>query len=242
MSFSKHGKFWYRKESWQDYEKVPWHMISESSRRKVMKHLMPKPAVCPFCGAAGRRDECYGFGSIRGDGMSERVLILVNRSGKLHRELNDWYWTCRDCYYKEQRQMHFKFMCEPGTKRKPWSELTRQSKMFRIRKVLPMPAVCPYCDSTTIELVSKSGTWSEDITDYTWCCRKHALVFAQLSTYHKVKVPRHTVKDQEYIALQLRELFPHWYNVTMAGTFTGNSIIDKNCAGGRFVNIQQSFF
>jgi hypothetical protein len=235
MSFSKHGKFWYRKDSWRDYEKVPWHTISESSRRKVMKHLMPKPAVCPFCGQSGRVEERYGL-VFYGDGLSERVLILVNRSGHLKRDLGDWYWTCRDCYHKEQSEQKQRYPIGPDDKLKSWSDLSRRGRVSRVRRDLPKPATCSYCDCAVVELVSRSGTWLEDLTDYTWCCRHHRYMIESL-------IPNPEPVLSVVIELLDPELFPHWTNSnSMAGSFKGHSIIGKTSAAGRFMNIEPLSF
>jgi len=233
MAFSKHGKFWFAHDSWLDYEKVEWDSINFSSRRKIIKHLMPKPAVCPGCGKPSSVDE-YG---------RERVLILCNISRRFRRNLDDWYWTCRDCKRRAHREKCKKSRCKTGAKRKPWSELTHQSKMFRVRKVLPMPDACPYCDSTTVELVSRSGKWLEDPGDYVWCCRKHGRVLTQLATYHNAKTPWLRDRERRQLVKMLYELFPHWTNSnSMAGSFQGHSILNKNSAGGRFYTISSDFF
>jgi len=226
MAFSKHGKYWYTKDTWQDYEKVPWKTVSLSSRRKIMKHLMPKPPACPFCGALSRVEELRGFGSAWGDGVSERVLILVNRSGKLREDLSDWYWTCRECYHKEQREKNQRYPVVKGDKLKPWFELTHQGKMHRVRRDLPMTP-CEYCGNDRVELFSYSGTWPEDLDDYVWLCRSHAVELADL--LHEKPAP---------IELCNPDLFPWLYNAdSMAGSFKGHSILDKNCAMGRFYHI-----
>lgn len=226
MAFSKHGKYWYAADSWQDYRKVPWDTISDSSRRKIMKHLMPKPAACPFCGAVSRREERRGYGAVWGDGMSERVLILVNRSGMLPEDVDDWYWTCRDCYKKKQREKKQRYPIVFGDKLKPWSELTHQGKMHRVRRDIPVTP-CPYCGNERVELFSYSGGWPEDLGDYGWVCRSHAVELADL-LYEK-PVPIEQCDP---------DLFPWLYNSkSMAGSFQHYSILEKSCAMGRFYHI-----
>ncbi|MFA5346635.1 MAG: hypothetical protein WC294_00715 [Methanoregula sp.] len=228
MAFSKHGKYWYRKDSWQDYEKVPWSTVSLSSRRKIMKHLMPKPDACPFCGALSRVEECRGIGpaQIWGDGVSERVLILVNCSGKLKEDLDDWYWTCRECFKKEQREKNQRYPVELGDKLKPWSELTRWGKKHRVRRDLPMTP-CEYCGNERVELFSYSGEWLEALDDYVWLCRSHVVELAEL--LHEKPVPIEQCDP---------DLFPWLYNSkSMGGSFLGYSILGINCAMGRFYHI-----
>jgi hypothetical protein len=241
MAFSAHGKYWYKEDSWRDYLRVPWSTISHSSRRKIMKHLLPKPEACPFCGAAGRMEEIRGF-VLGGTGITERVLMLVNRSGKMRYCLDDWYWTCRACYHKEQSVKNQKYPVGPGDKVKPWSDLSRRGKVSRIRKALPKPVVCQYCDCSTVELTSRSGTWPEDLSDYAWCCRTHARALAQLASYHTVKTPYWQARERERTIQLLRELFPWLYYNSMGGSFKGHSILNKTSAGGRFYTISDGSF
>lgn len=109
---------------------------------------------------------------------------------------------------------------------KPWSEITRQSKLRRIKILLPIPDTCPYCDRPA-ELHSKSGLWLEDLDDYQWLCRFHAGLKQQLTTVHDVP-------DLEAAVDNLDCLFPHWYNNTMTGTFEGSNILNKSALFGRF--------
>lgn len=224
MAFSAHGKYWFKEDSWRDYERVPWSTINDSSRRKIIKHLMPKPEACPNCGKPGAVDE-YGM---------ERVLLLCNRSGYLRKSLDDWYWTCRDCHKKSNREKHQRYPAGPGDKLKPWADLSRRGRVSRVRRDLPKPAVCPYCDCSVVELVNRSGKWLEDLNDYVWCCRSHRYVIERLRVDHEPK--------QFPVIIEWPcELFPWLYSNSMSGTFKGHSILNKTSAGGRFYTISDTF-
>jgi hypothetical protein len=118
---------------------------------------------------------------------------------------------------------------------KPWADLNRKSKVRRIRSSLPMPAKCPHCEMVKVELVSVSGLWLEDATDYVWHCRHHA-------TIHNKQLPNVPVAQ----VLPVVDPYPDrsdWdpelldsirFNNTMPGTFIGHSILETKCLAGRF--------
>lgn len=185
------------------YNNLPWNHIAIENRIRIIRGRLPKPASCPQCG---------------------RVPVqLFNKSGKYLDDDTDYEWICRACHCENLKPE--RTYVRPGDKLKPWSELKRRGKVARVLKDLPRPASCQHCDKPDVELVSRSGTWLEDLTDYAWVCRHHACMIAALRP------------EPLPIIIELWDpaLFPHWNNVTMPGTFKGHSILDKNSAGGRFL-------
>ena len=188
------------------YRTTPWKKIADNHRHAIVRDRSIKPEACPSCG---------------------RVPVqFFNLSGRYRDDDADYAWMCRICYEESKRPD--REYVKPGDKLKPWSQLTRQSKMFRIRRDLPMPATCPYCDRSQVELFSKSGRWLEDPTDYVWLCRLHRLE-VEAFLIDRIREPVIERWDPD--------LFPHWTNSnSMGGSFAGHSILNKTCAGGRFLN------
>lgn len=185
------------------YHVLGWEGLKPRVKREVISSRLAKPDTCPLCG---------------------RVPVLVfNKSGRYLDDDSDYEWLCRACHSDKLKPV--RTYVHPGDKLKPWSELKRRGKVARIRKDLPRPASCQHCDKTELELVTRSGTWLEDLTDYVWVCRHHALMIAALRPE-----PMPIIIEPWDPAL-----FPHWYNVTMPGTFEGHSILNRNSAGGRFL-------
>lgn len=185
------------------YQYLGWEGLKTRCKREVVSFRLAKPDSCPLCG---------------------RVPVQVyNKSGEYLDDDADYEWTCKACHYKKLKPK--KTYVRPGDKLKPWSDLKRRAKVARILKDLPRPASCQHCDKTDVELVSRSGTWLEDLADYAWVCRHHAYMIAALRPEPKPII----------IEPWDPALFPHWYNVTMPGTFEGHSIVNRNSAGGRFL-------
>lgn len=198
------------------YHELGWSGLKRRNKLDVIKYRVPSPGICPHCG--------------------ERIPQLYNLSGKYLDDDSDYTWTCRVCHHKNLKPK--RTFIRSGDKLKPWSELQRRAKVSRIRKLLPKPDSCQYCDCTTTELISRSGTWIEDLTDYAWVCRKHAVMIKSLIP-GSAAAPR-IQKLEPFIVTW--ELAINWFNNTMPGTFEGHSILDKNCAGGRFLTVEPSFF
>ena len=185
------------------YFELGWEGLNTRCRLDVIRYRLAKPDTCPQCGRVPVR--------------------LFNRSGKCLDDDADYEWLCQRCHCKKLKPE--RTYVHPGDKLKPWSDLKRRAKVARILKALPKPGSCQHCDKPAMELVSRSGTWLEDLGDYAWVCRHHALMIAALRP------------DSKPIIIEPwdPELFPHWNNVTIGGTFEGHSILNKNCAGGRFL-------
>jgi hypothetical protein len=180
-----------------------WSELKDRNRLEVIRYRKPSPMQCPHCG---------------------RIPVqLFNKSGRYRDDDTDYEYFCRECYEESRRPA--RSFVKPGDKLKPWSDLKRRAKVSRIRRALPRPGHCQHCDKTELELVSRSGTWLEDLTDYAWVCRHHAYMIEALRPEPKPII----------IEPWDPALFPHWYNVTMPGTFEGHSILDRNSAGGRFL-------
>ena len=185
------------------YDVLGWEDLIWRCRLDVIRYRLAKPDICPLCGCV--------------------PVNLFNKSGRYLDDDSDYEWMCRRCHAKKLKPE--RTYVHPGDKLKPWSELKRRAKVSRIRRALPRPDHCQHCDKTDVELVSRSGTWLEDLTDYAWVCRHHAYMIAALRPEPKPII----------IEPWDPALFPHWYNVTMPGTFEGHSILDRNSAGGRFL-------
>ena len=179
-----------------------WSELKYRNRLEVIRYRKPAPLQCPQCG---------------------RVPVqLFNKSGKYRDDDTDYEYFCRECYEKSRKPV--RSFIKPGDKLKPWSELKRRGKVSRILKDLPVPDTCLYCETVLVELVSRSGTWMEDLTDYAWVCRHHACMIAALRPE-----PKPIIIDWD------PALFPWLYYNTMSGTFEGHSILNRNSAGGRFL-------
>jgi len=196
---------------WRDwfrelYEREPWEKINRPHRCHILRLRIPVPDTCGDCGE------------------SSGHLRLFSLSGKWLDDDSDYIHLCHKCSHLRKHPPGE--YTKAGDCVKPWAELTRASKVERIKRALPKPGVCKYCDNTGVVLVSRSGEWPEhDITDYVWVCRVHAGYIAEL---HRPPAPAITEPLDP-------ELFPWWYNhKSMSGTFQGHSILNKNCAFGRF--------
>ena len=192
------------------YMKTPWEEISREHRVRIITISVEslKPEVCPLCGS------CH--------------VILNNLSGKYRDDDTDYIYLCRKCFNAKYRPKKTG-ECFHGQNLKPWSELKRRARVARIRKLLPMPDHCQYCDSTKVELVSRSGTWQEDtLSDYVWVCRSHTIMIERL---YPPKKPEPVIETEAINP----EWFPHWYNNTMSGTFKGSNITGLRCLAGRFL-------
>ena len=182
-----------------------WSELKDRNRLEVIRYRKPSPLQCPHCG---------------------RVPVqLFNKSGRYLDDDADYEYFCRECYEKSRKPV--RSFVKPGDKLKPWSDLKRRAKVSRIRRALPRPGHCQHCDKTELELVSRSGTWLEDLTDYAWVCRHHAFMIAALRPE-----PKPIIIDWP------RELFPWLYYNSMSGTFEGHSILNRNSAGGRFLAVE----
>lgn len=200
-----------RHEDWRDYfrdlyRNTPWEKINTKNRMRIVGLRLKPLDVCPSCGAPYSQ--------------------LFNISGKYLDDDTDYEYLCRKCgvmkyYSKEPGE------CFHGQNLKSWSELKRKARVARIRKLLPMPESCASCDGTKLELVSRSGAWPEDnLADYIWVCRSHAVMIERLRSVIEPAIVKQPLDP---------ELFPHWYNNTMGGSFEGHSILEKTCAAGRFL-------
>jgi hypothetical protein len=184
------------------YHVLGWEGLKPRCKREVVSSRLAKPDTCPHCG---------------------RVPVQVfNKSGRYLDDDSDYEWTCRACHCEKLKPK--RTYVRPGDKLKPWSELKRRGKVARILKDLPRPTSCQHCDKIDVELVSRSGTWLEDLADYAWVCRHHAYMIEALRPE-----PKPIIIDWP------RELFPWLYYNSMSGTFEGHSILNRNSAGGRFL-------
>jgi len=201
-----------RHSDWRDYFRdlykiTPWEEITSKHRMRIIELRLNHPDSCPSCGAPYSR--------------------LFNISGDYRDDDTDYEYLCRKCFYAKYHPKE-PGECFHGQNLKPWSELKRRARVARIRKLLPMPDHCQYCDSTKVELVSRSGTWREDsLSDYVWVCRSHAVMIERLDPPKK---PEPVIETEPINP----EWFPHWYNNTMSGTFKGSNIIGLRCLAGRF--------
>lgn len=196
----------------REYQVNGWSSLGIRNKLDVVRYRKPSPGICPQCGAG--------------------IPHLFNRSGKYRDDDSDYEWLCRRCRHKNLKPK--KTFIKPGDKLKPWSELKRRGKVARIRRALLKPAACQYCDIPDVELMSRSGAWLEDLTDYTWVCRHHALMIKALQPEPQPK-PQLIIIEPELCFLA------SWYNYeSMPGTFEGHSILNKNSAGGRFLAFEPS--
>lgn len=146
--------YWYR----EGYKKEPWDKIPKKRRQAIVRYRTVKPDACPYCGS--------------------RDVQIHNLSREYRNDDTDYEYSCMRCHNARYHPKQPRPLMRPGLQPhirdfKQWDQLTRQSKMFRIRKQLPMPARCPYCERTVLELHSLSGQWLNTVSDYVWICRTH---------------------------------------------------------------------
>jgi ribosomal protein S27AE len=202
-----------RHADWRDwfrdlYEGTPWKDISTAHRMRIVGLRLNRPDVCPSCG--------------------RNTVMLHNLSREYRDDDTDYEYACGKCFNAKYRPKK-SGECFHGQNLKPWSELKRRARVARIRKLLPMPGSCQYCDNSIVELVSRSGTWPEDqLSDYVWVCRTHAVMIEGLQP---AKEPEPVIANEPANP----EMFPWWYNNTMSGTFQGSNIIGLRCVAGRFL-------
>lgn len=216
---------------WRDwfrelYENTSWDKIKKKHRWQIIRLRLKIPDVCPSCGAL---DNVERF-DVLDRSYEYHKFWLCSISRKWLDDDTDYEYLCPKCgrakYYPSEQKPG---ECFHGQNLKPWSELKRRARVARIQKVKPMPGSCQYCDNRKVELVSRSGVWPEDdLSDYVWVCRSHSVMIEHL---HPAKDPEPVIVNEPANP----EMFPWWYNNTMAGTFKGSNILNLNCAVGRFL-------